>query len=729
MRRALVGLALLAGACTQDFDAFTIGEVGGAAGLDASAGGAPPSGGSAGVPAAGGAPLLDASPDADASVPDAGCPEGTKDCDGVCLSISDPASGCGDPSCAPCSFPNAVGQCSTAGECEIGPCLTGFSNCNAEPGDGCEVELATDTRNCGGCGKACVVPNATPSCEASVCGGACNSGFADCNAEPGCETNVAADPKSCGGCLGQAGVDCTLQAGNWVCEAGQCKVSQCPTGKGDCDKLAANGCEVDLTTDANHCNFCGNICNLKNAIAECKASACAIKSCEAGYADCDGLAGNGCETELAASAAHCGKCARPCLADASVSTARCVAGVCDSTCAAGRGNCSKPAQPAADDGCETDLLGDPANCGGCGQVCSSANVATPGCTGGRCTPTCRAGFDDCNRSQFPQPNDGCETPTSTDPNNCGQCGRVCIGGQVCSGGVCACPSGQTLCGTQCRNLQTDDDHCGACDRACSLYNVDTRTCAGGVCTSTCTTGWGNCGARPQAPAPDDGCETNLNTSVRNCGSCGRSCNSTRVLGLSCNGGRCDSSCQLGYANCNQPDAGSDDGCELDVRTRNSQCGSCANSCTAQNGMKCGVRDAPDGTCGCDNDAQCRTGATGTCTSAGVCACLIGGTCRPGEVCVSGSCNCGTSGTLRCGSTETCCQTPAGCFNLSNNRDNCGACGRACPPAFRCSSGQCACDDDGDCDAGGGGSCQTGVCRCGTATCSAGQRCLAPGTCG
>src|SRR5262249_28917139 len=42
-----------------------------------------------------------------------------------------------------------------------------------------------------------------------------------------------------------------------------------------------------------------------------------------------------------------------------------------------------------------DTKVDPAHCGGCGQVCGSAN-ATPFCSAGVCMLDCNAGFADCN---------------------------------------------------------------------------------------------------------------------------------------------------------------------------------------------------------------------------------------------------------------------------------------------------------------------------------------------
>jgi hypothetical protein len=37
--------------------------------------------------------------------------------------------------------------------------------------------------------------------------------------------------------------------------------------------------------------------------------------CEEGWADCDGLAANGCERHLTIDGAHCGDCDHPCAAD------------------------------------------------------------------------------------------------------------------------------------------------------------------------------------------------------------------------------------------------------------------------------------------------------------------------------------------------------------------------------------------------------------------------------
>jgi hypothetical protein len=77
-----------------------------------------------------------------------------------------------------------------------------------------------------------------------------------------------------------------------------------------------------------------------------------------------------------------------------------------------------------------DVQSDPSNCGACGNVCPGADV----CQGGACV--CETHFE-C-------PDDGGTMvclDLSDDPENCGGCGRLCPEGIACVNFHCDCPAG------------------------------------------------------------------------------------------------------------------------------------------------------------------------------------------------------------------------------------------------------------------------------------------------
>src|SRR5206468_4091711 len=122
-----------------------------------------------------------------------------------------------------------------------------YQDCNKLVGDGCEVNIAGNARNCGGCGVSCAgnhVP--TPTCGNRICNGACEPGFSDCNGDKladGCETNTAVDVSNCGACNRV----CSSAHGTASCAGGACQIA-CDPLFGDCDKDPMNGCERALRT-------------------------------------------------------------------------------------------------------------------------------------------------------------------------------------------------------------------------------------------------------------------------------------------------------------------------------------------------------------------------------------------------------------------------------------------------------------------------------------------------
>ncbi len=454
------------------------------------------------------------------------CAEGTADCDGStsngCETSTATAANCGACGRACAGAPHAAPTCA-AGACALA-CDTGFADCDGLASNGCELDVRADVSNCGACGNACTDGRA---CVSGACTAmACVAGRANCDGleANGCEVTLASSVASCGAC----GNACAAAHASPVCASGACAVGACDAGFADCDRLANDGCEVDLGADVSNCGACGNACSLAHAAAVCRSGACAVGTCDPDFIDADGDAGNGCETSLLTDPNNCGARGNACRAPNGV--AACVAGACAvASCDAGYADCDG----APDNGCELDTASDVGHCGSCSRACSAGAHSAATCAGGLCGATCAAGWGDCNRFL----SDGCEADLASSSRNCGACGNTCSAGRTCQSGACTaavCAAGFANCdGLEANGcevtLASSVANCGACGNACSFAHAIAECTTGACGFSVCLAGYGDCDA-----APANGCESDLARDAANCGACGNAC----AVGLSCIAGAC-----------------------------------------------------------------------------------------------------------------------------------------------------------------------------------------------
>ena len=215
--------------------------------------------------------------------------------------------------------------------------------------------------------------------------------------------------------------------------------------------------------------------NMGDACDPCPLNPGIICSCSPNWGDCDGFAGNGCETNFLRDPYNCGGCGVVCPTGQA-----CVSGTCE--CPAWQTACNNTC---------VDTQTDPNNCGGCGAVCPTWQS----CVSGTCE--CPAWQTACNNTCV---------DTQTDPNNCGGCGGVCPTGQPCASGTC-CLTGQTVCSNTCVDTQTDPNNCGGCGGVCPTG----QTCVSGTCG--CPTGQTLC---------NNTC-VDTQADPNNCGGCGVLC--------------------------------------------------------------------------------------------------------------------------------------------------------------------------------------------------------------
>jgi hypothetical protein len=230
----------------------------------------------------------------------AGCTPDRQLCHGLCASKTDPANGCGDPSCTPCPAVHATATCDTRG-CAIATCDPGYGDCNQNAADGCETDLSR-AASCGRCGNIC--PVAAPNCARTGATFDCTTG---CSAAAPllCGTECV-DPLTsadhCGTCTHKCPEPAQATAG---CVAGLCTFT-CKAGYHACgDKCVAS---TDPATCGTSCTPCPVP---PNAMSTCVGAACGF-TCTTGHADCNLLAVDGCEANLTNDPANCGACGTSC---------------------------------------------------------------------------------------------------------------------------------------------------------------------------------------------------------------------------------------------------------------------------------------------------------------------------------------------------------------------------------------------------------------------------------
>lgn len=315
------------------------------------------------------------------------------------------------------------GTCAVATDCDQGVCVGG--ECLA-PTCMDAVKNANETDlDCGGvCGATCAdlkMCSQPGDCINGICGqGACVPAKCTDFVKNGTETDVDCGGPSCAKC---APTESCLVAND--CNSGVCTANICqlPT----CFDAVKNGNESDVDCGGFDCTPCADNkgCDLAQ---DCQSKVCSSFKCQP--ATCfDGVA-NGNEPDV-----DCGQlCPQQCAwgyacfaPQDCISTVDCSLGFC-TVCMPGQSDCNG----FTSDGCESTTSNDLSNCGGCGTVCSTAN-GTASCNSSSCSVVCNANFGNCDLNAQ---SNGCEADLLNDPAHCGGCNVSAADTDACTTDLC-----------------------------------------------------------------------------------------------------------------------------------------------------------------------------------------------------------------------------------------------------------------------------------------------------
>jgi hypothetical protein len=600
------------------------------------------------------------------------------------------------------------------------------------------------------------------SCQGKVCVLICPTGTDDCNmlASDGCEANLADDIAHCGACdalcapENAAGADCTSATDG-------CNIDKAVGNDGclgsfrDCNNDPSDGCEADISVNADHCGMCDSACSDLNGTPTCDAGIC-VENCDAGFADCDADISASCEVDTNLSSARCGGClagdnnsgsGEACTASGPTKSPFCDGGTCDEVdCPPGFGDCDGSADGNSD--CD-DSLDTVSDCGLCGEACSVAN-GSPTCldpgSGFVCgVDTCESVGGEVWANCDGDAVSGCDVEMQSNDASCGGClagepgegtfgtGQDCtqilsdltknVTDVSCTTGACeilGCAAGFADCdgdfSNGCEvNTASDDNHCNGCTSGptttwdggfiCdNLYTHGSGSCSNSVCSfDACDADYGDCtGGSGDADLglSGDGCEEYLVGNDSHCNACFNECETdAQTSGNSCTasaGRACSPVCSS--ASFDSCDSNGANGCEASL-TVASSCGDCDTDCT----LSVGTDDITSTTC--NGEQECKVAGCG----AGTDDC---------NNTFSDGCESSLSDADTCGDCNTDCTTSEGTDNISTTS---------------CVSNQCkvaTCDSAsrGDCNTVFGDGCEvntnTNATHCGGCNAVDGQDCTA-----